>query len=787
MDDLLAEFVAETREMLAAIEGELVAWEADPGDRARLDAIFRFVHTVKGNCGFFDFPRLEKLSHAAESALAEVRAGQRQPGTYLVNAVLAVIDRITELVQAIEAGKELPATSDERLIAALEPDGEDDCLEVDAPAGHGSDRRAASSPATSRSIRLPVELLDRLMSGISDMVLARNDLARRLRELGHEAGIESSFDRLSTIISDVRDGVSRIRMQRIDHLYSALPRLVRDLSAELGKQVMIDLRDGDVALDREMIELIRDPLTHIIRNAIDHGIERPGDRLAAGKPEVGQLSLSARQAGNRILLAVRDDGRGLDVDRISVKAVAQGIVTRAEIDALSLDRRLALIFEPGLSTAEQVSEISGRGVGMDVVRANLEKVGGLIRVESEPGEGTLFVLELPLTLSIVAALTVACGIHSFAIPQSYIEEIVRGNSPAIGLHELGDSRFVQFRDKRIPAISLDQVLGRGERLGSDCGSFRNKVFIIIRLAKGELFALVVDRVLDNEELVVKPLAPAVMAIGLYAGSTLLDDGNPILMLDIPNIAARHKLISSLATRRVPSSEKAGVTVDEGETVILFTDLAGQRRAMRIAAVNRIQSIDVDAIAYEGGQYRASVDSMILPIAGVDGPLPDTGRVTVLRLSDGAREILYAAQAVDDSATLGSALVPLPDSELLEGTALIEGVITAVVDAHVLFARLADGAPVSRSRTCRLPDGDAWARGFLAPLLSAAGYRVLADGEAEPVDVTIVCKVDADTVLPGTGAIVHIRADREPAHPGDTSIYRYDRAAILAALGRAAGG
>lgn len=782
MDDLLAEFVAETREMLAAIEGELVAWEADPGDRARLDAIFRFVHTVKGNCGFFDFPRLEQLSHAAESALAEVRAGRRQPGTHLVSAVLAVIDRIVELVLAIEAGEELPATSDERLIAALEPDSEDDCLEVDAPAEHGPERRASSSAATSRSIRLPVDLLDRLMSGISDMVLARNDLARRLREAGNQPTIDGPFERLSGILNDVREGVTRMRMQRIEHVYNALPRLVRDLSAELGKQVMVDLQGGDVELDREMVEIVRDPLTHIIRNAIDHGIETPSQRIAAGKREIGLLTVAARQAGNTIIIAVSDDGRGLDIDRISAKAVANGIGSKAAIDALSAEQKLALIFEPGLSTAEHVSEISGRGVGMDVVRANLEKVGGSIRVESEPGQGTLFVLELPLTLSIIAGLTVECGRHRYAIPRSYIEEIARGRSSAIVVEDLGDTSFVTFRERRVPAITLARVLGDPNPTPLKAG-----VFVFVRLANGDLLALVVDRVLDNEDLVVKPLAPAVMATGLYAGSTLLDDGNPILMLDIPAIAARHQLVSPLGTRRVQPSETSVMEVDDGETVILFTDLAGQRRAMRMAVVNRIQSIEVDAVAYEGGQYRASLDGMILPMAGIAGPLPEAGRVTVLRLSDGARELLYAAQAVDDSARLSRTIVPLAESAELEGTALIEGEITAVVDAHVLFARLEEGAPVNRLRTCRLPEGDTWARGFLAPLLSAAGYRVVGDGETDPVDVIIARDTDADTAPPGPGKVVRIRADREPGHPGDTSIYRYDRAAILAALGQAAGG
>ena len=350
MDDLLAEFIAETREMLEASGGEIVAWEADPGDRARLDTIFRFVHTVKGNCGFFDFPRLASLSHAAEDALADCRAGRREPDRALVSAVLAIIDRIAHMVDAIEAGEEFPEGGDEALIAAL--DAAHEAAEtaetpLHAPASAliergedaaGPTSRRTDNLAAQRTIRLPVELLDRVMSGVSDMVLARNDLAHRLRQAGNQPTIDGPFERLTAILSDVRDAITRMRMQRIETLFGALPRLVRDLSAELGKQVMVDLDGGDVELDREMIETIRDPLTHLIRNAIDHGIEAPAARLASGKREIGMLAIAARQSGNTIAIVIRDDGRGLDEERIAAKAIATGLITPAERAAMSRDK-----------------------------------------------------------------------------------------------------------------------------------------------------------------------------------------------------------------------------------------------------------------------------------------------------------------------------------------------------------------------------------------------------------------------------------------------------------------
>src|SRR5690349_401725 len=358
MEDLIADFVAECREMLEALGGEIVAWEAEPNDRTRLDSIFRFVHTVKGNCGFFEFPRLEALSHAAEDALADCRAGRRLPDAGLVSAVLGIIDRISEMVGAIEAGEDMPAGDDSALIAALAPGAEGAAAPhiVTAVEGQG---KASSAP---RTIRLSVELLDRVMSTVSDMVLARNELARRLRESSTEVSVDGDFERLSSIIAEMRDAITRTRMQRIVDVFVGLPRMVRDLSSELNKQVLVDIEGGDVELDREMIEMIRDPLTHIIRNAVDHGIEAPAERLKSGKREIGLLCVSARQSGNQILIDIQDDGRALDGKKLVEKAIAAEVVEKSAAGQLSPREQLALIFEAGLSTAQQVTAISGRGV-----------------------------------------------------------------------------------------------------------------------------------------------------------------------------------------------------------------------------------------------------------------------------------------------------------------------------------------------------------------------------------------------------------------------------------------
>ncbi|KWV91016.1 chemotaxis protein CheA [Erythrobacter sp. YT30] len=813
MDELLAEFVAETREMLEASEGEIIAWEADPADRARLDTIFRFVHTVKGNCGFFDFPRLAALSHAAEDALADCRAERRTPDRALVSAVLAIIDRIVQMVDAIEAGEDFPEGGDEELIAALEP-GEEliDALdaattapsdasdptsvEVDAKETDSTEANKNSPPSpkpdntpqVQRSIRLPVDLLDRVMSGVSDMVLARNDLAHRLRQAGTQPTIDGPFERLTSILSDVRDAITRMRMQRIEMLFSALPRLVRDLSSELGKQVIVDIEGGDVELDREMIETIRDPLTHLIRNAVDHGIESPSDRLASGKREIGILSISARQSGNTISIVVSDDGRGLNEEKIADKALSTGLIDARQREKMSREKILQLIFEPGFSTAETVSNVSGRGVGLDVVRDNLERVGGSIKVSSTSDVGTLFTLQVPLTLSIIAGLTVEAAGQRFGIPQSYIEEIIHASSKALDYTEVGDTALVTFRGQRVPCLMLSNVLG----LEARNTSIDLHTMVILRLASGDQFALAVDDISHHGDLVIKPLAPAIMKSGLYAGSTLLDDGQPILLLDVTNIAGRYDMVSDARTR-VRQTE----LLDQKETeevikrVMLFTDWRDRRCAVRLELVQRIETAPASVLDRSTGSARAVIDGVILPVIGLpDGKLT-TEKVRFLRMSDGVCELLFAVRQVNDAAELSGNLKPVPDDPLIEGVTLIDDATVLLMDGHELFAKYGEPPEAAAKPICQLPDND-WARTILAPLVKSAGYDVATEDEC---DVTIVFEEEYDAAreldqLP-KGPVIRLRSQPDPskdvAAGDDPTVYRYDRDGVLAALKRASRG
>jgi len=765
MDDILQEFIAETREMLAAIAGEIVAWEAEPADRSRLDALFRFVHTVKGSCGFLDLPRIERLSHAAEERLAALRGGNGTVDAGLVSAILAIVDRIALLVDAIESGESLPQDEDERLLRALANGGA--VPAEDAPPAPGRHR------AVSRTIRLPIDLLDRMMAGISETVLARNDLARRLREAGGDGAVDAAFERLSLCVAQLRDAITRTRMQRIDNVFATLPRLVRDLSADLGKRAVIALEGGDVELDREMIEMIRDPLVHIIRNAMDHGIESPDERRAAGKSAAGALDVRACQAGNRILIEVIDDGRGIDGDAMAARAVAAGILTAEQAGRFDPARKRALVFEPGLSTAQAVTAVSGRGVGMDVVRSNIERIGGLVEIESEPGRGTRVMLRVPLTLTIIPALTVAAAGHRFAIPRSAVEEIVRVNGAGIRLEAIGGGLIVGVRGERLPVVALDRLIGAAPAAPA--------LLVILKPAGGEPFALTVDAVHDHEELVVKPLAPALMATGLYAGSTLPDSGEPMLLLDPAGIADLAR-VSRPAAAPAPAVDDA-VPDDAGRVpTLLFRDLCGAERAIRLGVVERIEDVAATAIHDSAGQPRLVCDGRILPLLTC-GAAIERPRVRVLRLTDGASHIAYAIDEVIDIVALPEGGAPAAAPGFITGVVLVDDRPIELIDPYWLFAQAGDGAPADAPPPLCLiaAENDGWASEILRPMVEAAGYRVARAGEAAPPDVVIQSGAGSSTPVPAGTPVVRLRRARDAAPGEEASLYRYDRDGLIAAL------
>ena len=790
MDELLQEFISETQETLEALAGEVVAWEADPSDRDRLDAIFRFFHTVKGSCGFLNLPRFERLSHAAEDVLADIRAGERQADPATVSAVLGLMDRIGELTEAVAMGAALPNENDDYLIAAL-----------NTPPGAGAAQAAAAEPikgeaapvsvaraqapqAAPRTIRLPLSLIDQLMNGVSDMVLARNEMSRKLRDRSSDAELDTVFERLSTCVADMRDVISKTRMQRVDRLFAAIPRMVRDLGRDLGKRIDLTLEGGDVEMDREMVEMVVDPLTHIVRNSIDHGIETPERRRAAGKPEAGRLRVEARQSGNQIVIMISDDGAGIDTGRLVDKAIAAGRLTPDAAARLTEQEKLDLIFMAGLSTAQQVTAISGRGVGMDVVRANVERIGGVIALDNHPGQGLCITLRVPLTLTIIPGLIVRAGGQHFAIPRAAVVEILHDNNDMLQISEVGGAKIATIRAVRHSMVDLEAVLGM-EKLPQP----GPRAIMVVRSGTGMPFALGVAAVDNHEELVIRPASPLVMASGVYAGMTLPDNGRPMLLLDAAGLASVARLPNIVeddaARRQEEESEAAGV---EMVAALRFEELSGERRLLKLSLIERVEDIDTSLFGKSAGQAFVRLDGRLVTV--VNGHSSFAGdKVCALRLRDGEQETCYPVAAVLDIVQMP--LVPdmVALHGLLSGVSVIDGEHLEVLNPFALFASLPQERPdPARQGRCILVESeDGWTREILAPLLRQAGHDVTlglpADTSVDPRDI-ILCN-GPDTAQAGEMLgcrVVQLRASPRAAGPQDGSIYRYDQDALMAAIG-----
>jgi two-component system, chemotaxis family, sensor kinase CheA len=782
MDDLLQEFISETQETLEALAVEVVAWEADPTDRDRLDAIFRFFHTVKGSCGFLNLPRFEKLSHAAEDVLSDIREGKRLADPVTVSAVLAVMDRIGELAEAVASGASLPNENDDFLVQSLQQAAAHEVAEaVTKTAVNTGRREGQQSPL--RTIRMPLTLIDQLMNGVSDMVLARNELSRKLRERS-DPDLDSAFERLSTCVADMRDAISKTRMQRVDRLFAAIPRMVRDLGRDLGKVIDLELEGGDVEMDREMVEMVVDPLTHLVRNSIDHGIESPAVRQAAGKPEAGHLRVAARQSGNQIVIEIADDGKGIDTARLVSKAIASGSLTSEAAARMTEQQKVDLIFRAGLSTADQVTAISGRGVGMDVVRANVERIGGVITLDNIPGQGLAITLRVPLTLTIIPGLIIKAGGQHFAIPRAAIVEILHDSNETLSMASVGGACIASIRGVRHSMIDLEDVLGLEKPAHAG-----PRTVMVVRSSTGIPFAMGVTSVENHEELVIRPASPPIMAAGVYAGMTLPDNGQPMLLLDAGGLgnAARLPNIGDDSTTREVEGADAAKTEVQTVGALRFIEISGEERLLKLSLIERVEDIDAAQFGMSGGHGFVRIDGRLLPVANAHHSF-EGGAVTSLRLRDGEIEAYYPVARVIDIVQMPQ----VPDMILSRGPVcgivVVEGAHLEVIDPFALFASISTDAieekPVGR---CVLADADdIWALEILAPLLRQAGHEVVlglpADGAMSVDDIVLTTRADgsADSVPKGQ-PVVHLRSARGAGSKKDKSIYRYDRDALMAAI------
>jgi len=800
MDEILAEFIAETLETLELLSGEVVAWERDPTDKARLDAFFRFFHTVKGSCGFLNLPRFERLAHAAEEVLAAIRRSERTAEPATITAVLAVMDRIGALARSAGEGEApgIPEADDDALLDALQlaSDGFEIFTPRNTPpapireATPQPDRPVEAPPAIAaddphrragapRSIRLPLSLIDQLMNGISDMVLARNDLARRMRDQGVDPELEGSFERLSANVADLRDMISKTRMQRVDRLYAAIPRMVRDLGRELDKKVMLDLDGGDVEMDREMIEMVLDPLTHIVRNALDHGIETPAERRAVGKDEAGRLRLVARQSGNQIMIEVSDDGRGINRAALVEKAIAADLCTAADAALMSEADKLALIFHPGLSTAERVTAVSGRGVGMDVVRANIEQIGGVITVDSLPGRGTTITLRVPLTLTIIPGLIVRAGAHYFAMPRGNVVELLHDNSAMVAIEQVGGARIATIRGERHSLVALEDVLGLPIAIDPP----GPRTLMVVRSSGGRPYVLGVQSVESNEELVIRPASPAVTAAGVFAGMTLPDNGQPMLLLDAAGIAEvaglplRDAEGQSALRAAAPEAEKPAETIQ----ALMYRERDGRQRLIPLSVVDRVEDLPAARLVRTGDGAFVRIEDRLLPALNAgDDP---GATIKSLRLHDGHSQICYLIDDVLDIVAAPARLDVALRGPRIAGLVMVGDAQYEMIDPFAIFAEVARAAAPGGVRPirCHIADAeDPWMRNILAPLLVQAGHDV-SIGETGHVAPDVILRGDTRGGSADAPVLV-LSADAADA----SAIYRYDRVGLMAAIARVAG-
>lgn len=612
-EQAVAEFLLESRENLARVENDLVAMEGGSAPSAeRIAAIFRAVHTIKGTTGFLGFARLEALVHQGEGLLSAIRDGRRAASKEVASALLDMIDAVRRFLDEIEATG-ADATTDASVAGAV----------LARLLGAGPATQGAPEPGWAEggglelgllaeadgSVRVDVRLLDQLMDLVGELVLVRNQALRIAGEAG-ETPFAAPVQRLNLIATELQQRVMKTRMQPIGALWTKLPRLVRDLGRLCGKQVRLELEGGATELDRTIIEAIKDPLTHLVRNAVDHGIEAPAARAAKGKRPEGLLHLRAYHEGGNVNLEVADDGAGIDWRRVADKAVQLGLVTAEQAQRLDEAERSALLFRPGFTTTDQVTTVSGRGVGLDVVRSNLEQIGGTVDVLDRAGGGTVVRVKIPLTLAIIPALIVTSAGARYAVPQANVVEIARVEDRA-GLERVLDAPVYRLRGRLLTLLDLDRELAPDEATWRPPAGAAH---IVVVRAEERTFGLLVEGVVDGEEIVVKPLPRQVKDAGAFAGATIMGDGRVALILDTLGLAARANLLGrSDGAAQVEPRRRA----EDAERMLLLELHGGERAAVRLDSVSRLEELRPELVERSGGGQVVQHRGEILPLFALE--------------------------------------------------------------------------------------------------------------------------------------------------------------------------
>jgi two-component system chemotaxis sensor kinase CheA len=485
--------------------------------------------------------------------------------------------------------------------------------------------------ATDSSIRVDVGLLDKLMNLVGELVLARNQILQ-FSTTQQDALFLSTSQRLNLITTELQEGVMKTRMQPIGNIWARFPRLVRDLAMSRGKQVRIEMEGKETELDKTLVEAIKDPLTHLVRNTVDHGIETPEERLPCGKPAEGRLFLRAFHEGGQVNIEISDDGAGVNLERVKQKALERGLITPDHASRMSEREVLNLIFLPGFSTATKVTNVSGRGVGMDVVKTNIEKIGGVVDVHSQSGKGTTLKIKIPLTLAIIPALTVTSGGDRYAIPQVSLLELVRleGEQARKGIEMIHGASVHRLRGRLLPLVYLNRALGIEAESSSDGAEkpAADVANIVVLQADDRQFGLVVDEINDTEEIVVKPLGKQLKGITTFAGATIMGDGRVALILDVLGLAQRANVVSEVRDRAMV--EKAAATEvrhDDGESLLLLRGPDDGRMAMPLSLVARLEEFDRGSVEKAEGRHVVQYRGQILPLIHLSSALPERRQQT----------------------------------------------------------------------------------------------------------------------------------------------------------------
>jgi two-component system chemotaxis sensor kinase CheA len=765
MDDLLREFLTETNESLNVLDVELVRFEQEPNNAQILDNVFRLVHTIKGTCGFLGLERLEKLAHSAETLMGQFRAGRPVTGE-AVTLILTTIDRIKALLAALETENCEPDGADHDVTGALElltattevpqpkksvvlEDPEPLAPDMEVPPRSETSARRVETAAASdndrpdrvagQSIRVSLETLDHLMTMVSELVLTRNQLLEIARHNPDNA-FKLPLQRLSNVTAELQEGVMKTRMQPIGTAWQKLPRIVRDLATDLGRRINLELVGAETELDRQVLDLIKDPLTHMVRNCAAHGIEPPQERLAAGKPEHGVIRLAARHQAGHIIIEIADDGRGLDTDRIRAKAIEMRLANEAELDKMSEPQLHRFIFSPGFTTASEITNVAGRGVGMDVARANIDTIGGTIDVRSKRGEGTVFTIKIPLTMAIVSALIVEAGGERFAIPQLAVIELVRVRADSEHrIDWLKDTPVLRSRNKLLPLAHLKRLLRIDPISDIDASSG----FIVVMQVGSEMFGIVVDSVLQTEEIVVKPMSPNLGHITMFSGNTILGDGSVIMIIDPHGIA---EVIGTTTGARSPhgmeAADETQVTEQQTTPMLLFRAGSEQQKAIPLSLVTRLEVVDARTMESSNGQRLLQYRGQLMPLVPVNENVRvrNAGSQPLVVFSDEERSMGLLVDEIVDIVNDPLDIEVTSDRPGVLGSAVIKGKATEVIDiSH--FLPLAFGnryGQIERraaQRKVLLVDDQAFFRNLLSPIVRAAGYAVtVASGAAEALNL-----------------------------------------------------